>query len=220
MNYKETLNLPETDFPMRANLPVREKEILKDWKDGEGIYDRIMKNRSGSDTFTLHDGPPYANGMIHMGHALNKTLKDFVLKYKNLKGYKVPYIPGWDCHGLPIELEVSKKFKDQALPVGEFRRKCRNYALKFVEKQTKDFKRLGIFGDWENPYLTIHHEYEKGIVEIFKKLVLDGYIFKQKKPVYWCPSCETALAEAEIEYHDHNSPSRYVKFRYTVEEDT
>ncbi|HOO59413.1 MAG TPA: isoleucine--tRNA ligase [Candidatus Mcinerneyibacteriales bacterium] len=212
MDYKETLNLPKTDFPMRANLPVREKEILEKWSQDKGIYKAIISKRENGEKYILHDGPPYANGMIHMGHALNKTLKDFILKYKSLKGYKTPYIPGWDCHGLPIELEVSKQPGSEALSVPEFRRKCRNYALKFVEKQRKDFERLGIFGEWENPYLTIDRSYEKGIVEIFTKLVMDGYIFRQKKPVYWCSHCTTALAEAEIEYGDHTSPSITVKF--------
>ena len=212
MDYKETLNLPKTDFPMRANLPVREKEILGQWSRDKGIYSEIIKKRENGEKYILHDGPPYANGMIHMGHALNKTLKDFILKYKSLKGYRTPYIPGWDCHGLPIELEVSKQPGSEALSVPEFRRKCRNYALKYVEKQRKDFERLGIFGEWEKPYLTIDRSYEKGIVEIFTKLVMDGYIFRQKKPVYWCSHCTTALAEAEIEYGDHTSPSITVKF--------
>ena len=220
MDYKETLNLPRTGFPMRANLPVKEKEILKEWAEGSGIYSDILNARADAPSFILHDGPPYANGQIHMGHALNKTLKDFVLKYKALKGFRVPYIPGWDCHGLPIELGVSKEYKDMGLSVAEFRHKCRNSALKFVEKQAKDFKRLGIFGDWDSPYLTIQPEYEAGVLEIFKSLVLGGYIFKQKKPVYWCPGCETALAEAEIEYDDHTSPSIYVKFEDKSENGT
>jgi len=212
LDYKETLNLPKTGFPMRANLPVREKEILSQWSRDNGLYSRMMKQREKNAKYILHDGPPYANGVIHMGHALNKTLKDFILKYKGLKGYQTPYIPGWDCHGLPIELEVAKQPGSEALSVPEFRRKCRNYALKFVEKQRKDFERLGIFGEWDRPYLTLNRSYETGIIEVFTRMVLDGYIFRQKKPVYWCSHCNTALAEAEIEYRDHVSPSIYVKF--------
>jgi len=213
VDYKDTLNLPATDFPMKANLPVKEQEIIKMWED-KGIYSRIIDSRKGNKRYVLHDGPPYANGVIHMGHALNKSLKDFVVKYKTLKGFETPYVPGWDCHGLPIELAVAKQVEEskESLTVPEFRRKCRNYALKFVEKQKKEFIRLGVFGDWENPYLTMTSDYEAGIVTIFKKLATDGYVFRQKKPVYWCADCRTALAEAEIEYEDHTSPSIYVKF--------
>ena len=211
MDYKKTLNLPKTDFPMRANLPTKEKEILKKWNEGEGVYKKIISKRKENKPFILHDGPPYANGTIHLGHALNKSLKDFVVKYKSLKGFYTPYIPGWDCHGMPIEHEVSKTITEE-ITVDKFRKKCRNFALKFVEKQKKDFERLGVFGDWEHPYLTLQPEYEAGILSIFKKMVLDGYVFRQRKPVYWCPSCHTALAEAEVEYHDHTSPTVYVKF--------
>ncbi len=213
MDYKDTLNLPVTDFPMKANLPVKEQEIINQW-EADGIYEKIIANRAGKKTYILHDGPPYANGLIHMGHALNKSLKDFVVKYKTLKGFASPYVPGWDCHGLPIELAVAKQLEEEKadLSIPEFRRKCRNYALKFIDKQRKDFIRLGVFGDWGKPYLTMTPEYEAGIVTIFKKLAMDGYVFRQKKPVYWCADCRTALAEAEIEYEDHTSPSIYVKF--------
>lgn len=221
MDYKDTLNLPATDFPMKANLPVKEQEISTIWEE-KGIYSRIIESRKGKKKYVLHDGPPYANGVIHMGHALNKSLKDFVVKYKTLKGYEAPYVPGWDCHGLPIELAVAKQLEEnkEELSLPEFRRKCRNYALKFVEKQKKEFIRLGVFGDWENPYLTMTPDYEAGIVTIFKKLATDGYVFRQKKPVYWCADCRTALAEAEIEYEDHTSPSIYVKFEDTQEKGT
>lgn len=213
-DYGKTLNLPQTQFPMRANLPQREPEIQKLWQE-QNLYEkaqaRAKENKAPS--FILHDGPPYANGHIHIGHALNKILKDIVLKYKTMRGFYTPYVPGWDTHGLPIEQQVIKMGMNRhQVPALEFRRSCHDYALKFVEIQKEEFKRLGCLGDWEHPYLTLSPEYEATQIEVFGKMAQRGYIYKGKKPVYWCPHCETALAEAEIEYADHSSPSIYVKF--------
>jgi len=214
MDYSETVNLPKTDFSMKANLRQKEPEMLKKW-DSSGIYRQLRENRKGRDKFILHDGPPYANGDIHLGHALNKLLKDFIIKYKGFRGYDAPYIPGWDCHGLPIEHNVMKEngIKKETADTDEVRRKCRNYALKYVDKQKKQFQRLGISGDWDNPYLTLRPGYEAEILKVFRDLAVKGYIYRKLKPIYWCPSCETALAEAEVEYHDHKSPSIFVKFK-------
>ena len=212
MNYKDTLNLPKTDFPMKADLPRREPGILKFWE--EDIYRLIRKKSSGRPKYILHDGPPYANGDIHIGHALNKTLKDIVIKYKTMRGYDAPYVPGWDCHGLPVEHQLFKELgisKSQIKQL-EFRKKAADYALKYVEVQKEQFKRLGIFGDWEDSYLTLRPEYVAEVVRAFAKLVEAGYIYKGQKPVNWCIKCETALAEAEVEYEDHTSPSIYAKF--------
>lgn len=214
MNYKDTLNLPKTSFSMKADLPNKEPKMLKQWV-ADDIYKKIRQQQKDKPLYILHDGPPYANGHIHMGHVLNKLLKDIVLKYKTIKGYNSPYVPGWDCHGMPIEhqllkdLEIEKSELDQV----EFRRKARNYALKFVTIQKKEFERLGIFGDWDNPYLTLNPVYEAGILRSFAKLAKKGYIYKDLKPVNWCVNCETALAEAEVEYDEHESPSIYVKFK-------
>ncbi len=214
MNYRDTLNLPKTDFPMRANLSNREPGFIENWEK-EKIYDKIRQSSKGKDVFVLHDGPPYANGNIHMGHALNKVLKDIIVKMKNMQGHDAPYIPGWDCHGLPIEHEVVKKLgkKAKEKTQDEIRKMCREYAAKFVELQKQDFKRLGVFADYDNPYLTMSHVYEAGIVKVFGELFKKGYIYKGLKPIHWCGNCKTALAEAEIEYNDsHVSPSIYVKF--------
>jgi len=214
MDYKDTLNLPKTDFPMKANLAKKEVELLKFWQE-QGIYEKVRQNGEGRPKFILHDGPPYANGHIHIGHALNKILKDIIVKYKTMTGYSAPYVPGWDCHGLPIELQVDKDLKGQKenMPAGDFRGHCRQYAAKFVDIQKEEFVRLGVLGDWENPYLTMNYPYEAAIVREFGKFVGNGGVFKGKKPIHWCASCGTALAEAEVEYADHTSPSVYVKFR-------
>ncbi len=215
MDYKETLNLPKTDFPMKANLPRREPEILKRWEE-KGIYRRIIEKNRGKKKFVLHDGPPYANGHIHMGHALNKILKDIIVKYKNMSGFWSEYVPGWDCHGLPIEHQVDKSLGDKkdSIPKEEKRKICRKYAEKYIDIQREEFKRLGVFGDWENPYLTMSYDYEAKILKELGKFVEKGSVYRGVKPVYWCKECKTALAEAEVEYHDHTSPSIYVKFPF------
>ena len=212
-DYKDTLNLPQTDFPMKANLTQREPDILKFWEE-QGIYEKLQEKRKNSGHYILHDGPPYANGHIHIGHALNKILKDIIIKYRSMKGCYSPYVPGWDCHGLPIELQVDKNLGAQKdkLDVIEKRRLCREYAAEFVEIQREEFKRLGGLGDWQNPYLTMSNSYEATIVREFCKFVASGDVYKGKKPVHWCPSCVTALAEAEVEYADKESPSVFVKF--------
>lgn len=213
MDYRDTLNLPETDFPMRGNLPQREPEILKKWEESN-LYERVQKARAGHPKFILHDGPPYANGDIHLGHALNKVLKDIIVKYKTMMGYDAPYVPGWDTHGLPIEQQVIKKLgvNRHAVSHLEFRARCKEYAKKYVSIQRDGFKRLGVRGDWEHPYLTLHKNYEAEQIGVFGEMAKKGYIYKGLKPVYWCPSCETALAEAEIEYADTTSSAIYVKF--------
>jgi isoleucyl-tRNA synthetase len=218
-DYKDTLNLPETGFPMKANLPQREPEVLNFWET-EGIYRRMGEKNRGSRQYILHDGPPYANGHIHIGHALNKILKDIIVKYKSMQGFSCPYVPGWDCHGLPIELEVDKKLgsKKREVDITEKRVLCREYAEKFVDIQREEFKRLGVFGDWSSPYLTMSYGYEGSIARELMTFVKGGYVYKGKKPVHWCPSCVTALAEAEVEYADKESPSIYVRFR-VVDED-
>jgi isoleucyl-tRNA synthetase len=216
MDYKETLNLPKTDFPMKANLAQREPEMLKNWEE-MGIYKKIRETAKGRKPYVLHDGPPYANGNIHLGTALNKIIKDIVVKAKNMTGFDGVYVPGWDCHGLPIEHQVDKELggKKAAMSQVEKRRACRVYAEKFVGIQREQFKRLGVFGEWENPYLTMAYPYEAATVAEFGKLYLNGSVYKGKKPVYWCATCKTALAEAEVEYADHSTPSIYVKFAFT-----
>ena len=213
MDYKNTLNLPKTDFPMKANLAVREPEMLKKWED-INIYNEIRKAAKGKTPYILHDGPPYANGNIHLGTALNKILKDLVIKTKNMTGFDGVYVPGWDCHGLPIEHQVDKKLgeKKGKMSQTDKRRACRVYAEKYVNIQREQFKRLGVFGEWDNPYLTMAYPYEAATVAEFGKLYLNGSVYKGKKPVYWCSTCKTALAEAEVEYADHSTPSIYVKF--------
>ncbi|MBI2447424.1 MAG: class I tRNA ligase family protein, partial [Candidatus Omnitrophica bacterium] len=214
MNYKEALNLPRTDFPMKANLPNLEPGILKEWK-AQGIYGLIREKSAGKAKFILHDGPPYANGDIHIGHALNKILKDIVVKYKTMKGFDSPFVPGWDCHGLPVEHQLFKELgitKDDIERI-EFRKKAYDYAMRFVNIQKGEFEELGVFGDWDNPYLTLNKGYEAKIVEAMVRLVEKGYIYKGLKPIHWCSRCETALAEAEVEYENVKSPSVYVKFK-------
>src|SRR3989339_233459 len=217
MEYKSTLNLPQTDFPIRANLAKVEDEMLSFWSK-ESIYEKLQTQNKTKDKFILHDGPPYPNGDIHLGHALNKILKDIVVKYKTMCGFHAPYIPGWDCHGLPIETQLLKEARiagheTPTLDKIDFRNKCRDYALKYVNLQREEFKKLGIFGDWEKPYLTIDPVYEEKIVALFGDLAEKGYIYRGKKPIHWCPTDVTALAEAEIDYEDEKSPSIYVKFK-------
>ncbi len=212
-SYKNTLNLPKTSFPMKASLSVREPALLERWLK-EDIYGKICARRRKGEKFVLHDGPPYANGDIHMGHALNKILKDIVVKYKTMRGYYSPFVPGWDCHGLPVEHQLFKELGigKHEIKRPEFRKKAREYALRYVAVQKEQFRRLGIFGDWDNPYLTLDPSYQAKIVECFGRLFLDGYIYRGLKPIHWCATCETALAEAEVEYADHKSPSIYVAF--------
>jgi len=213
VDYKTTLNLPETGFPMRGNLPATEPERVKNWND-QKAYEAMVSKGAGKPRFILHDGPPYANGHIHSGTILNKILKDFVVKYKNMTGFECEYRPGWDCHGLPIEnmVEKEEKRRKDQFEIGEFRTKCREYALRFVDIQRDEFKRLGVLADWENPYLTLHRVYEETIAREFGKVVSTGALYKQKKPVLWCAQHATALAEAEVEYENLTSPSIYVKF--------
>ncbi len=214
MDYKETLNLPKTRFPMRANLPQNEPLQVEKWERGN-LYFKILEANKGKKKYILHDGPPYANGNIHLGHALNKTLKDLIVKYKNMTGFLAPYIPGWDCHGLPIELQVEKNIgraKKKTLSKSEIRRLCREYAEKYISIQREEFKRLGVLGDWEHPYRTIDYAYEAAEIRELGKFVSSGSLYRKKKPVHWCASCVTALAEAEVEYEEHTSPSIYVKF--------
>ena len=213
IDYRATLNLPKTKFKMKANLSQKEPAQLKVWEK-EGMYQKVMEATAGRPEYVLHDGPPYANGNIHIGHALNKVLKDIILKSKRMSGFHCSYIPGWDCHGLPIELNVDKELGDKKKKISTlgFRGACRKYAQKWIKKQKQDFKRLGVLGDWDNPYLTIHHEYEAAIAREFNRFLMNGSVTRSKKPVYWCSSCVTALAEAEVEYEDHTSSSIYVKF--------
>ncbi|BCR03569.1 isoleucine--tRNA ligase [Desulfuromonas versatilis] len=218
MDYKDTLNLPVTDFPMRGNLPQREPEILKKWQEMD-LYGKLEQAKKDRPNFTLHDGPPYANGHTHIGHALNKILKDIVIKSRRMQGHYAPYVPGWDCHGLPIELMVDKKLgnKKRELSKAEFRKLCREYASEWVGIQSAEFQRLGVLGEWDNPYLTMSTHYEAATARELARFAERGGLFKGKKPVHWCSSCVTALAEAEVEYADHSSPSIYVKFPYLGE---
>ncbi|KAF0185646.1 MAG: isoleucyl-tRNA synthetase [Nitrospirae bacterium] len=213
IDYKNTLHLPQTDFPMKANLNQREPEILLYWEE-QRIYEKLQEANRDKKTYILHDGPPYANGNIHIGHALNKILKDIIVKYKSMQGYYAPYVPGWDCHGLPIELQVDKNLGDkkESFDTLKKRQLCREYAEKYVSIQREEFRRLGVFGDWFNPYLTLSNSYEASIVREFFRFVRRGSVYKGKKPVHWCPSCVTALAEAEVEYSDKESPSVFVAF--------
>lgn len=217
-DYKKTLNLPHTTFAMKANLPQNEPKRLDHWSE-IGLYRLIREKSAGRPKFVLHDGPPYANGEIHTGHALNKILKDLVVKSRTMLGYDSPYVPGWDCHGLPIEFEVTKKLggKRRELSDADFRRACRDFAAKYVDLQRQDFIRLGVFGDWFNPYMTMAYDYEATIAESLGRFMQTGLVYKGLKPVHWCTYDQSALAEAEVEYADHTSPSVYVKFRLTDE---
>ncbi|MFD1777821.1 isoleucine--tRNA ligase [Fredinandcohnia salidurans] len=213
MEYKDTLLMPKTDFPMRGNLPNREPQIQEQWEE-MNIYQKVQERTKGRPLFVLHDGPPYANGDIHMGHALNKIIKDMIVRFKSMNGYCAPYVPGWDTHGLPIEtaLTKNKKVNRKAMSVADFRKLCEEYAYEQINNQREQFKRLGVRGDWENPYITLKPEYEAQQIKVFGEMAKKGYIYKGLKPVYWSPSSESALAEAEIEYQDKRSPSIYVAF--------
>ena len=212
-DWKHTLNLPRTGFPMRANLQATEPAVIARWNE-MGLYARIRERRAGAPQFVLHDGPPYANGKIHIGHVLNKVLKDVIVRSRTMAGFDAPYVPGWDCHGLPIELKVDQELggKKRHMSVADFRRACRRYAQKFVERQSADFQRLGVSGDWPRPYRTMTPDYQAAIVRALGRFVEQGVVYKGKKPVHWCLHCRTALAEAEVEYEDHRSPSIYVEF--------
>jgi isoleucyl-tRNA synthetase len=211
--WKDTVNLPRTDFPMKANLPTAEPEQLAKW-EAMNLYGKIMARRANAPKYVLHDGPPYANASIHLGTALNKILKDIVVKSKSMSGFNAPYIPGYDCHGLPIELKVDRELgpKKRDMTVGEIRRACREYASRYINVMNEQFKRLGIFGEWDNYYVTMDFKYQAAITRAFGKFVESGLVYKGKKPVHWCIHCRTALAEAEVEYEDHTSPSIYVEF--------
>jgi isoleucyl-tRNA synthetase len=225
MDYKDTLNLPRTDFPMKADLVTREPERLKKWQ-AAGLYEKIQAQRAGEPKFVLHDGPPFANGDVHIGTALNKILKDIIIKYKTLRGFSAPYIPGWDCHGLPIEFKVSQDMRKGSaaasaagadapsvtFDAASIRKACEAYARKYIDIQREQFKRLGVLGDWDNPYLTLNKEYEADELRLFADIVAQGFVYRGKKPVYWSIPCRTALAEAEVEYADHVSQSVFVKF--------
>ena len=218
-DYKKTMNLPQTDFPMRASLNTREPEWLAYWDDID-VYRRSLELRQGAPLFLLHDGPPYANGHIHMGTAYNKGLKDLIVKDKTMRGFYAPYVPGWDCHGQPIEHQVEKRLgpdRMAKIPQAKLRELCREWALEFVDVQRAEFKRLGVRGDWDDPYLTLNRSYEAGDVKVFAAMYEQGLIYKGRKPIHWCKRCHTALAEAEIEYSDESSDSIYVKFSFTDE---
>ncbi len=213
-DYNKTLNLPKTDFSMRAGLPKKEPAMLESWEESKR-YETLMKKNEGKPLFILHDGPPYANGDIHLGTAMNKTLKDMIVRYKNMAGFQAPYVPGWDTHGLPTELKARKKAgveNSTTISPVELRKICREFALGYLDDQRNQFKRLGVLGEWDNPYITLVPEYEAKQIELFGEMALKGYIYKGLKPVYWCPDCETALAEAEIEYANDPCYSIYVKF--------
>src|SRR5213594_4336767 len=213
-NYKETLNLPRTEFPMKANLATREPEMLKAWEETH-LYEQIQKSREGRDLFVLHDGPPFANGDVHMGTVLNKILKDFVVKSQTMLGKRAPYVPGWDCHGLPIEYKVVKE--SRALSPLQVRKKSEAFARKFINIQREQFKRLGVFGDWEHPYLTMDPKYEAEILRAFAVFVEQGLVYEAQKPVFWSTGAQTALAEAEVEYQERDDTAVYVKFPLTDE---
>ena len=215
-DYKHTINLPQTDFPMKADLAQREPAMLRRWEE-RGTYSRLRELARGRPRFVLHDGPPYANGAIHIGHAVNKILKDIVVKSRTLDGCDAPYIPGWDCHGLPIELQVEKKHgrPGHKLDARAFRAACRAYAQEQIELQRSDFKRLGILGDWERPYLTMAPRYEAQQLRALGRIIANGHVYKGVKPVYWCLECRSALAEAEVEYEERVSPAIDVGFRVT-----
>lgn len=217
MDYKGTLNLPKTGFPMQAGLPKREPQMLESWY-ADRVYETVLEKNEGKPLYVLHDGPPYANGDIHLGTALNKTLKDFIIRYKNMAGFKAPYVPGWDTHGLPTELKARKKAgvsNASAISDVELRALCREFALSYLDEQRNSFKRLGGIGEWDNPYITLTKDFEAKQIEIFAEMATRGFIYKGLKPVYWCPECETALAEAEIEYAEDPCHSIYVKFKVT-----
>ncbi|MDQ1474503.1 MAG: isoleucyl-tRNA synthetase, partial [Bryobacterales bacterium] len=213
---KQTLNLPRTNFSMKANLPQAEPKMLARWAE-EDLYGQIRTSRAGKPTFILHDGPPYANGRIHLGTAFNKIIKDFIVKSKTMAGFDSPYVPGWDCHGLPIEHKVDLELgaKKAQMTTAQIRRVCRKYAEKWIDIQRADFKRLGVLGSWEHPYLTMSPKYQSVIAGAFVDFLDKGFVYKGLKPVNWCIHCRTALAEAEVEYENHKSPSIWVRFALT-----
>src|SRR6187549_1711828 len=217
-DYRETVFLPDTPFPMRGGLPQKEPEILSRWEE-QGLYNamRAERQRAGAPLFVLHDGPPYANGAIHIGHALNKILKDFVVRSRFALGYDVDYVPGWDCHGLPIEWKIEEEFRSKGrnkdeVPPSEFRARCREYAGHWIVEQGREFRRLGVLGDWDKRYSTMDFGSEATIVAEFHKFMMSGQLYRGSKPVMWSPVERTALADAEVEYHDHVSPTVWVKF--------
>src|SRR5215468_11045043 len=214
-NYKDTLNLPRTHFPMKANLAAREPEMLKAWEEAK-LYQEIQKSREGRELFVLHDGPPFANGDVHMGTALNKILKDFVVKSQTMLGKRAPYVPGWDCHGLPIEYKVVKESRD--LSPLEVRKRCDAFARKYIDLQRGQFKRLGVLGDWDHPYLTLDPKYEAEILRAFAVFVEKGLVYQSKKPVFWSTGAQTALAEAEVEYQERDDTTVYVRFPLPADE--
>ncbi|MEO0666071.1 MAG: class I tRNA ligase family protein, partial [Pseudomonadota bacterium] len=221
-DYKDTLNLPETDFPMRAGLPKREPDWLGRWEE-IGVYERL-REKEGRTPFTLHDGPPYANGHLHIGHALNKTIKDIIVRSHQMMGHDSRYIPGWDCHGLPIEWKIEEQYRKKgknkdAVPVNEFRAECRKFAEEWVGIQRDEFKRLGVTGAWDKPYLTMDFHAERVIAEEFMKFLMNGTLYQGSKPVMWSPMEQTALAEAEVEYHDKDSFTIWVKFKVAQKQD-
>ncbi|HEX7137893.1 MAG TPA: class I tRNA ligase family protein, partial [Vicinamibacterales bacterium] len=211
--WKDTVNLPRTEFPMKANLPTSEPQTLARWKEMD-LYGKIRASRQGLPKFVLHDGPPYTSGNIHIGTAMNKILKELVVKSRSMAGFDAPYVVGYDCHGLPIELKVDRELgaKKRDLSVAEFCRACRAYATRFVGTMTEQFERLGILATWDQPYLTMNFKYEAAIARALGRFVEQGLVYKGKKPVHWCIHCRTALAEAEVEYENHTSPSIYVEF--------
>ena len=213
LELKSTINLPKTDFPMKANLPQNEPKALARWQE-MGIYQRIREARQGAPTYVLHDGPPYANGPIHLGHALNKCLKDFIVKSKTMSGFDSPYVPGWDCHGLPIEIKVDQQLGGKKLQMEnlEVREACRKYAQKFLDLQREQFKRIGVFGRWDDPYSTMTPQYESVVLATFYDFLEKEFVYKGLRSVYWCIYDKTALAEAEVEYENHTSPTVWVKY--------
>ena len=216
MNYKDTVFLPRTDFPMRGSLPIREPQILQNWQDID-IYEKLRDARKGAPTFVLHDGPPYANGQLHIGHALNKILKDVINRSQSMLGKNANYVPGWDCHGLPIEWKIEEQYRKKGkdkddIPVAEFRQECRDFASHWLDVQSKEFQRLGVLGDWADPYTTMTYSAEAKIAEELGKILMDGSLYRGAKPVMWSPVEKTALAEAEIEYEDHTSVTIYARF--------
>src|SRR6266436_5509379 len=216
LDLKKTINLPKTKFGQKANLPQTEPARLKKWAEMD-LYQQIRRARAGADKFILHDGPPYANADIHLGTALNKIIKDFIVKSRTMMGFDAPYVPGYDCHGLPIELHVERKLgaKKATMPPISIRRVCREFAADALKRQTRDFQRLGILGEWDNPYITMSDHYEAETARLFARFVERGFVYKGARPVYWCIHDQTALAEAEVEYHQHTSPSVYVRYKLT-----
>ena len=213
-DYKQTVNLPQTEFPMKADLATREPGQLQRWND-QRLYERMREVAAGRTPFVLHDGPPYANGAIHLGHAVNKILKDIIVKSRALDGFDAPYVPGWDCHGLPIELAVEKKHgkPGHKLDAAAFRAACRAFATAQIEVQRRDFRRLGVLGDWEHPYLTMDPRYEAQQIRALGKVIHNGHLYRGAKPVHWCLDCRSALAEAEVEYEERTSTAVDVAFR-------